>query len=42
MYPAWGKTYTIFKDTKLNPHFNGIAYNKEKITKKLSWSFLCI
>lgn len=40
MCPIWGKTYTIFKDTKLNPYFNSIAYNKEKITKKLSWSFL--
>ena len=40
MFQTWGKTYTLFKDTKMNPHYNSIAYNKEKITKKLSWSFL--
>lgn len=33
---------TIFKDTKANLHYNSIAYNKEKITKKLSWSFFVL
>ncbi len=28
MCQAWVKTYTLFKDAKLNPHYNSITLQK--------------